>query len=329
MIVALKYLNTQCNCNYFIWSSFSHMTMTQDSSSVVSRDDRNDWVLIHNPTAGWRRSRRVAQVVDALAAAGRMPTVRRTTRRGDAEAFAADAAGGQAGAVIVAGGDGTINEALNGMAGAPVELGLIPVGTANVLAHELGIGASMARAARTLVAGRARSIRLGRVDGRYFVMMAGVGFDAAVVAGIAPAAKRRLGKGAYVLSGLRVFRDWHPRRYRVSIDGTRYEAASVVCCNGRFYGGRFVLAEDARLDDDRLHVVLFERGGRWAVLRYLAAMGLGLVSRLGDVRVVPGRVVVIESPGGGDEPVQADGDIVARLPVRVTMAAEETRVFVP
>ncbi|WP_374443392.1 diacylglycerol kinase family protein, partial [Stella sp.] len=238
-------------------------------------------------------------------------------------------AGGLAGAVIVAGGDGTINEALNGMAGAPLGLGLIPIGTANVLAHELGIGASMARAARALIAAQSRTIRLGRVDGHYFAMMAGVGFDAAVVAGIDPAVKRRFGKGAYVLSGLRVFLGWRPHRYRVTIDGAEYEAASAVCCNGRFYGGRFVLAEAARLDDDRLHVVLFGRSGRWAILRYLVAMVLGLIPRLGDVRVVEGREIRIEAADGAAEPVQADGDIVARLPVRVTMAAEETRVFVP
>ena len=305
------------------------MNKVQDHPTLAPDEADSDWVVIHNPTAGWRRARRVARVVAALTAAGRQSIVLRTGRRGDAESLAAGAARGRAAAVIVAGGDGTINEALNGMAGTPLGLGLIPVGTANVLAHELGIGASLDRAARALVGGRCRAIRLGRVDGRYFAMMAGVGFDAAVVAGIDPAIKRRFGKGAYALAGLSVFRNWRRRRYRVTVDGAAHEAASVVCCNGRFYGGRFVLAEEASLDDDCLHVVLFERGGRWAILRYLVAMALGLVPRLPDVRVVPGRVVTIEAVDGASEPVQADGDIVARLPVRVTMAAEETRVFVP
>lgn len=305
------------------------MEAALDDLARTTGPDAGGWVVIHNPTAGWRRRRRVARVLAALAAADRAPTVLSTTRRGDAEAFAADAADGGVRAVIVAGGDGTINEALNGMAGAPLGLGLIPVGTANVLSHELGIGASLSRAARALAAGRTRAIRLGRVDGRYFAMMAGVGFDAAVVAGIDPVAKRRFGKGAYLLSGLRVFRAWRPRRYRVTIDGTAHEAASVVCCNGRFYGGRFVLADAARLDDDRLHVVLFARPGRWAILRYLAAMALGIVRHLPDIRVIEGRDVTIAAADGTAEPVQADGDIVAHLPVRVTMAADETRVFVP
>ncbi|BBK45124.1 hypothetical protein STVA_51440 [Allostella vacuolata] len=300
------------------------------SHSTRPSPDGGHWILIHNPTAGWRRARRVARLLDDLAAAGRGVTVMRTARRGDAESFArAAAADHRTEALIVAGGDGTINEAVNGMGDAGMALGLVPIGTANVLANELGIGSSMRAAALTLAAGNARAIRLGMVNGRRFAMMAGVGFDAQVVAGIDPALKRRLGKGAYLVSGLRAFWSYRPRRYRVEVDGAEYEAASAVCCNGRFYGGRFVLAEAARLDDDQLHVVLFERCGRLAILRYVIAMALGMIGRLGDVRVVPGRRISIAAVDGSAEPVQADGDIVAYLPAQVTMAEADTRVFAP
>ena len=208
-------------------------------------------------------------------------------------------------------------------------LGLVPLGTANVLAHELGIGDSMRDVARALATRHERSIRLGTVDGRYFTMMAGAGFDAHVVQGVDPLWKRRLGKGAYVIAGFLAFLAYRPRRYRVTVDDAPFEAAAVICCNGHFYGGRFVLAPEARLDDERLHVVLFRRTGRWAVLRYLAAMALGLIPRLDDVRIVPGRRVTIAALDGSAEPVQADGDIVAHLPVTIAMAMAGTRVIAP
>ncbi len=293
------------------------------------------WVVIHNPTAGWRRARRLARLLDRLTAAGRPATVMRTARPGDAEAFArAAAADDNTRAVIVAGGDGTINEAVNGLAvnglaGRAVALGVVPLGTANVLAHELGIGHSLRRAAGVLATGHTRSIRLGTVGGRRFTMMAGVGFDAQIVHGVDPAWKRRLGKGAYAVAGFRAFLAYRPRRYGITVDGVAFEAASVVCCNGHFYGGRFVLAPAARLDDGQLHVVLFERAGRLAVLRYVAALALGIIPRLPDVRTVPGRCVTIAALDGAAEPVQADGDIVAHLPVTIAVAATATPVFAP
>ncbi|MGE0719632.1 MAG: diacylglycerol kinase family protein [Alphaproteobacteria bacterium] len=287
-------------------------------------------VVIHNPTAGRRRARRLARTLERLAASGRGLVVRRTTQRGDAEAFARAAAADPATrAIVVAGGDGTINEAINGLADSGAAFGILPLGTANVLAHELAIGGSLSGAARVLERGATRPIRLGAVEGRRFAMMAGAGYDAWVVDGIDPATKRRWGKVAYVLSGMKVFSRWRPQTYRVTIDGIDHEAASVVCCNGHFYGGRFVLAPAARLDDDLLHVVLFGRGSRGAVLRYVLAMATGLIGHLPDVRIVPGRIIEIAAADGAGEPVHADGDIVAHLPVTVRMAERDTLVLAP
>jgi len=288
------------------------------------------WMVIHNPTAGWRRARKLARALRRLAAMGLPVSVRRTTQRGDAERFARAAADDPTiRAVVVAGGDGTINEALNGLGGSDTPLGILPLGTANVLAHELAIGDGIDRSVGALRTGQARAVRLGIVNGRRFAMMAGVGFDAWVVSAVDPRAKRRLGKGAYLIAGLRVFRRWRPRRYRVTIDGRAFVAGSAICCNGRFYGGRFVLAPAARLDDDRLHVVLFDRAGRGAVLRYVLAMACGLIPRLTDVQVVPGRTIAIEAIDGAREPVQADGDIVAQLPATIGMATARTRLLAP
>jgi diacylglycerol kinase (ATP) len=149
-------------------------------------------------------------------------------------------------------------------------------------------------------------------------MMAGVGFDAHVVAGVSPRLKRLLGKGAYVLEMLRqLFRFPFPR-YKVSIDGAPHEAASVVVSRGRFYGGRFVVAPEARLDRAELHVCLFKRGGRWRTIRYALALASGRLPYLPDIEILVGRHVTIEGPAG--DPVQGDGDIIARLPVTIALS---------
>jgi diacylglycerol kinase family enzyme len=151
--------------------------------------------------------------------------------------------------------------------------------------------------------------------------MAGVGFDAHVVANVSLRLKRRLGKGAYVLESLRqLFRFGFPG-YRVTVDGRTFEAASVIVAKGHYYAGRFVCAPDARIDLPELHVCLFERNGRWNALRYALALALGRLPRLPDVRIVRGRSISITGPQG--DPVQGDGDIIATLPVQIGLASRQ------
>jgi len=273
-------------------------------------------VVIFNPTAGRRRARRIAAALRGLRTAGIGFLLRRTEGRGDAEHLAREA--GPEATVVVAGGDGTANEAANGLlAAGGGRLALIPLGTANVLAAELGI-ANAAGGIAALKEGQRLSYRPGLANGRGFLMMAGVGFDAHVVAGIAPRTKRLLGKGAYVLEMLRQLRRFSFPSYRVTVDGTVRQAASVVVARGHFYAGRFVLAPAARLDQAALHVCLFHRAGRLAVLRYAIALGLGRISRGPGLEILVGRQILIEGPVG--DPVQGDGDIIAKLPVLITLS---------
>jgi len=219
---------------------------------------------------------------------------------------------------------------VNGLAGAAgprLPLALLPMGTANVLANEIGLGRDPAAIARGIAEGAARPIALGRANGRRFTMMAGVGFDAHVVAGVDRGLKRLIGKGAYVVESLRQLSRFGFPRYRVEVDGVAYDAASVIVARGRFYGGRFVCAPAAGLETAQLHVCLFGRGGRWAVLRYAVALMLGVLPRLPDYRIVPGQVVLITGPAG--DPVQADGDIVAHLPVRIDLDPTALSLVVP
>ncbi|MCW2245409.1 YegS/Rv2252/BmrU family lipid kinase [Azospirillum fermentarium] len=304
--------------------------------TVLPPTDRRRLLVIHNPVAGARRARRLAAVIAALGERhGAEVTVWATTRRGDAEAMGRSltpASGWDA--VAVAGGDGTINEAINGiMAGnaaapwAPPPFAVVPLGTANVLAHELGLPFDAAGVADTLALGRVQPVHLGTANGRCFAMMAGVGLDAHVVDGVDPALKRRIGKGAYALETLRRLARPRGGRYRVTVGNTVHEVAAAIAANGHFYGGTFVCAPDARLAEPTLHLCRFERFGRWNALRYVAGVTTGLVRRFPDVPVAPVTALRIDGPAG--EPVQGDGDIIARLPVDIGLHPRTLPVLVP
>jgi YegS/Rv2252/BmrU family lipid kinase len=281
--------------------------------------------VIHNPVAGWRRRRYLRRVIDALRERGCEVRVRRTTAPGDAHAFAAEAEGCDV--LAVAGGDGTANEALNGLAGRHVPLAVIPLGTANVLAHELGLPRDPLALARSIVEGRRVPVHLGEVNGRRFALMVGAGFDAHVVASVGARAKKWVGQFAYVLAGLTTtLRFGHPV-YRVTVDGEARDAASVVVAKGRRYGGRFVVAPEARLWRPDFQVVLFRQGGLLAPLRYGVALLLGNLHRRADVDIVPATDVRIEGPAG--DPVQGDGDRLTALPANIRLLRDAAVLVTP
>lgn len=288
-------------------------------------------LVIFNPTAGWRRRRRLDATLRLLEAGGLPCRLAQTSARGDAERLARRAAEAEAppALVIAAGGDGTINEVANGLiAGtAPPPLAILPLGTANVLAAEIGLAATAEAVAAAILGGRRLDIPVARANGRAFLLMAGAGFDAHVVEGVRPGVKRLLGKGAYVLeTGRQMLRFGFPR-YRVIVDGEAHDAASVIVARGRFYGGHHLAAPAARLDADGFQICLFETGGRLAVLRYGAALLLGTLPGAAGYRIVGGRRIRIDGPPG--DPVQADGDIIARLPVEIALAPRRLGLVVP
>jgi diacylglycerol kinase (ATP) len=293
-------------------------------------------LVVHNPTAGWPlagwfRRRLLDQVTDRLRRSGATVVLRRTQARGDAERFARGARAEGFDRVVVAGGDGTINEVANALAGSPMPLAIVPLGTANVLAAEIGLGAGAASVADAIVDGCPVRVSLGQIGERRFVMMAGIGFDAKVVRAVDPTAKRWLGKLAYVAATLAQLWQFRPRLYTVVADGTRFEAGSVIVAKGRHYAGRFVCAPDARLDDAGFQLCLFRATSRMAVLRYALALALGRLHRLDDVTILAARSVTIEPLGDGAraEPVQGDGDILGRLPARIAVLPQALTLMVP
>lgn len=293
--------------------------------------------LVLNPAAGQRRKRLLDAALAALDDLGCRVDLHRTAGPGDATAIAGKVTGQLCDVLVAAGGDGTINEVINGMVAqeAPPPLALLPLGTANVLAYEIGQEIVPASMARTIAFGSPTPISLGRVTfmqngesaARVFVMMAGAGFDAEVVDRVDLGLKRLIGKGAYVWSSARQLAAFDFPRVRVTIDGALHEAGSVIVLNGRSYAGRYIVAPDGKLSDGSLQVCLFERGGRLSVLRYGAALVTGRLPRLPDVRLIAGREIAIEGPA--DAPLQGDGDIIGRLPVTIKALPEVLRLVMP
>ena len=298
-------------------------------------------LLILNPTAGRRRRGLVKAVLRRVRAEGWTVDVAETTASGDARRLAEACDANTYAVIAVAGGDGTVNEVINGLAArgdtAPA-LGIVPLGTANVLAHELGLRFSAAAIARTMIEGRALRVQPGQAtnggtDSRCFSLMAGAGFDAKVVAGVSSGFKRRWGRAAYLWRSLVEALNYRPVRYAVDIDGVRHEAASVIVTRSRHYAGPFIVAPGADLSEPLLHVCLFERWGRWQALRFGFQLLRGRLPHTGGYRVIAGRHVAVsvlcEAGEDGRQPVQIDGDNALTLPVSIDLAPATVRLLQP
>jgi YegS/Rv2252/BmrU family lipid kinase len=287
-------------------------------------------IIVFNPVAGMRRASLLWRVLDVLVANGVRIELAETHRPGHAEALAREAACRGASMVVAAGGDGTIAEVANGLLGTPVRLGVIPLGTANVMAHEMALPFEPRAVAAALAFGRTRLLWPGvarGVDGsRLFVQMLGVGFDAQVVHGLPIPLKRALGRGAYALQTLRELAFYRFTPIRVRLDNEETQAASVIVSKGRLYGGRFLLAPEACSGQPGFSVMLFDHAGIIPALLYGAALPLDLLSRAPGVRHVRARR--IEFIGNAPMPAQADGDAAGWTPISVTDAPAAIPVVV-
>ena len=280
-------------------------------------------LVIFNPVAGQRRAAALWRVLDLLVASGVKLEVAKTRHAGHATELAREAACEGKTMVVAAGGDGTIAEVANGLIGSDTALGIIPLGTANVLAREyrLAIGP---RAIANALAYRRKALLwpgIARTDGeeRAFVQMLGLGFDGAVVHGLRPVLKRLIGRGAYVWQSL-----WESVAYRfpevrLALDGQEYKAASVVVSKGRLYGGPYLLAPDAVPTRPGFQVALFERPGTLPALLSGAALPLNLLPHCPGVKVVAAMQVEFRA----DTPIltQADGEALAGTPQMVVNAS--------
>jgi YegS/Rv2252/BmrU family lipid kinase len=286
-------------------------------------------VIVFNPAAGRRRAKGLWRVLDVLLANGVHLELAETRHPGHATILARQAATSGASLVVAAGGDGTIAEVANGLIGQPTLLGIIPLGTANVLARELSLPFAPDAIAAALAFRRTRALwpGLAKRDGAdlLFVQMLGAGFDAQVVHQISLTMKRTLGRGAYVLQTLRELSRYPYRPIRLKIDGQEMEAGSAIVSKGRLYAGPYPLAPGATPSEPGFHVTLFDYNGPAGTLVYGAALPLHLLPHAPGLRVLRARHVELT---GTSVPAQADGDPCGHTPLVVCDAPSPLRVVV-
>ncbi|MCF8468101.1 MAG: hypothetical protein K9G33_11910 [Sneathiella sp.] len=220
--------------------------------------------------------------------------------------------------IVAAGGDGTVSEILNGLQGSALPLGVIPLGTANVLARELGIGVSISKAVRTLVTAEPVCVHTARANGKRFLLMVGAGYDSLAVAALNSDQKRRFGAFAYVLAAVRAVRQFNNMELEVTVDGVVYLASSVIVTKVRHYGGPFVIARDSGLDKPRFDVLILKGGGILNAIRYGIALLSNQLPELADVDAI-WTDEDIYLTAKTEFPCQHDGDAGLSTPVRISL----------
>ena len=286
-------------------------------------------VLVYNPGSGQQRDRfhSITRMVETLRQQGLAVTPRTTAGPADATRLTAEAVAGGVDLVIVHGGDGTVNEAVQALVGRSTPLAVWPSGTSNVLARELELPGSPDLVARVIAAGAVRRVSVGRAGERYFLLMAGVGLDADVLRSVHPGLKRLAGEGAYWMAGLRQLTDWNPVSFVVETEWGRHPATFAVVANAAWYGGGLRFAPEASMEDDQLDLCLFDSTERHRFARYLAAARTGSHLGLPGVTYLKARRAVAHGPD--NRLVHVDGELLGRLPVSFDCVPDALSLVVP
>jgi diacylglycerol kinase (ATP) len=296
-------------------------------------------MLIFNPAAGQRDfSGELRQVVAYLESQRWDVTLRRTFGPGDATTYGREAVANGFDMVIAAGGDGTLGQVASGLAGSDCVLGVLPVGTGNVWAHMLGLPqwsplsrTSLLDAARVLVEGEVHPIDLGRAGDRYFVLWAGIGFDAQITQGVEPYRdiRRNLGNLTYYIAMIALGFGLRGTRVTVAIDGRamRQRVIMILVTNAQLYGPTVRLAPQAQLDDGELDVYLFKGDNLLDALRHILSVLRGRHHR--DPKVETYRARRVELRADRPLPVHLDGEPAGHTPTTIAVVPRALRVIVP
>ncbi len=292
--------------------------------------------VIFNPMAKGSKARRFRAGLDKI---GGQAVLKMTRSAGDARTLAAEAVGGGFDCIVAAGGDGTLNEVLNGIGGAPqglesVAVGVLPLGTVNVFARELGIPPSLEGAWKVILSGRQKSLDLASAETglahdrkvQWFAQLAGAGLDARSIQLLDWELKKRIGPLSYVVAGLKALRE---AKAKIIVTGAdeRLEGELVLVGNGSLYGGNFKTFETAAMDDGLLDVCVFPK----VDFGVLARCGgpLLLAGRLPESQVRRMKAAEFTLTSDSECAFELDGELAGQLPVKFAVARRRLRVMVP
>lgn len=288
-------------------------------------------LVIANPAAGTGRGRaRTQQLVHALERRGHSVERFSTRRAGDARRRVAEAEGAVE-CIVAAGGDGTINEVVNGLAD-PSRTPLVPLalGTANMLAGELRIPKEPVALADMIEAGTIRKIDLGKVGASRFLGVVGVGFDACVTESVRKTRKGTLGYAGYALPILRTLAIYRAPKLKVRLDGKKPVACGfVIIAKLRDYGGLFAVTPDAQPDSGKLHLCMFRNASIPGLVRIVLPAWRGTLGARDDCTVTSAERIEIEADSDAPASVQLDGDAWGTTPIEITLEPRVVPMLVP
>lgn len=284
---------------------------------------RQRFLLVHNRLAGRHGGRKVQDVVARLLLQGAIVTF---LPEGLATLPNAIASSPPFDAVIAAGGDGTVRALASQTSLRDIPIGVVPTGTGNVLSHEVGLPNSARGLADVLLNGPVRDFQGGLANGEPFYLMAGVGFDGAVIRYLDTPTKRLLGRLAYTAPVLRALAT-PPPELDVEVDGKGYHANWVVAAKARRYGGAFVMAPAAGLDRPDLVAVLLHAPRRRQLVSQLLALAAGRLQHASGVTMLPCQSLSVRSRG--PVPSEIDGDPFQVTPLSITAGGATVRLIVP
>jgi diacylglycerol kinase (ATP) len=277
---------------------------------------RHRFFVVHNPNAGKVARWHFERVMGLLKDAGAFLDSVHTSRHGEGMKAAADAAlSARFDAVVAAGGDGTVHDVATGLLGTRIPLGIIPTGTANVFAREVGVPTSPDRIASTLLNGKVSTIPVGEINGQPVLFVVGIGFDAEAVRQFEAAGSRKIGQAGFVMPVLHALLSEKSRPLTVTTDHGSGEAHWVIVTRARRYAGGFLLSNGASVTRSQFHVLRFMGHGAFVRLRQLAALASGLIAYDPCVNVEVADWVRVE--GDPNASVQVDGEILGRLPAEI------------
>jgi YegS/Rv2252/BmrU family lipid kinase len=283
-------------------------------------------VVILNPTAGSPESSRVWQ--ERVESIARGSLIRVTSHSGEAEALARRAVEEGFTRIVAAGGDGTANQVANGLAGSNVILGVLPMGTVNVFAMELGLPAHNLQLCWDIIeAGNMRLVDLPSANGKYFVQLAGVGLDAQVVKETRLAFKRSFGPLSYLISAAQIAARQPPKLFIESENASTNEGSFVLVGNGRLYGGPFPFFKHAIIDDGLFDVVVFKRLGYLEIIKYLQDVVFSSDINVPEIEYFQTRRLRITSEQ--DVPLELDGELAGNCPVDFQIQKKALPVLAP
>jgi diacylglycerol kinase (ATP) len=236
--------------------------------------------------------------------------------------------------IVAAGGDGTIRRAATAIGSSGLPLGLLPMGTGNVFAREIGLRRDPVQIADTILDGATKAVHGAYANGEPFYLMAGAGFDARVIRSLNQPLKRIVGRAAYAPAILGSLQQ-PVECLDITIDGRRHEANWAIVANARHYGGGFVIAPEASLFHPGLEIILISAQSRSALVGQLLKIAAGKLVQSANtaVKVLKGSHIVIERRkphhSGAAVPIQVDGDAFGTLPLRIDANGPQLRLIVP